>query len=113
QVTRLVMCSGKVYYDLLASPARAAPAHIAIGRLELLYPFPAAEIADHVARYPNLKEIVWVQEEPRNTGARKFLLPKSRALAPPSVTIGDVSRPERASLAEGYPAAHVAEQTRI
>jgi len=113
QVTRLVMCSGKVYYDLLASPARAATAHIAIGRLELLYPFPAAEIADYVARYPNLKEIVWVQEEPRNMGARKFLLPKFRDLAPASVTIGDVSRPERASPAEGYPAAHVAEQTRI
>jgi len=113
QVTRLVMCSGKVYYDLLASPQRAAAAHIAIGRLELLYPFPAAEIADYVARYPNLKEIVWVQEEPRNMGARKFLLPKFRDLAPASVTIGDVSRPERASPAEGYPAAHVAEQTRI
>jgi len=113
QVTRLVMCSGKVYYDLLASPARAAAAHIAIGRLELLYPFPAAEIADYVARYPNLKEIVWVQEEPRNMGARKFLLPKFRDLAPASVTIGDVSRPERASPAEGYPAAHVAEQARI
>ncbi len=113
QVTRLVMCSGKVYYDLLSSPARATTPHIAIGRLELLYPFPAAEIGEYLARYPNLKEIVWVQEEPRNMGARKFLLPKFRDLAPASVTIGDVSRPERASPAEGYPAAHQAEQARI
>ena len=113
KVTRLVMCSGKVYYDLLASPLRATTPHIAIGRLELLYPFPAAEIGQYVARYPNLKEIVWVQEEPRNMGARKFVLPKFRDLAPASVAIGDVSRPERASPAEGYPAAHQAEQARI
>src|SRR6266550_2997140 len=113
KVTRLVMCSGKVYYDLLASPRRAETPHIAIGRLELLYPFPAAEIGEYVARYPNLKEIVWVQEEPRNMGARKFLLPKFRDLAPASVAISDVSRPERASPAEGYPAAHQAEQSRI
>ncbi|HEX9279596.1 MAG TPA: multifunctional oxoglutarate decarboxylase/oxoglutarate dehydrogenase thiamine pyrophosphate-binding subunit/dihydrolipoyllysine-residue succinyltransferase subunit [Gemmatimonadales bacterium] len=113
KVTRLVMCSGKVYYDLLASPRRAETPHIAIGRLELLYPFPAAEIGEYLARYPNLKEIVWVQEEPRNMGARKFLLPKFRDLAPASVAISDVSRPERASPAEGYPAAHQAEQARI
>jgi len=113
KVTRLVMCSGKVYYDLLASPQRATTPHIAIGRLELLYPFPAAEIGEYLTRYPNLKEIVWVQEEPRNMGARKFLLPKFRDLAPASITITDVSRPERASPAEGYPAAHQAEQARI
>ena len=113
KVTRLVMCSGKVYYDLLASPLRATTPHIAIGRLELLYPFPAAEIGEYVTRYPNLKEIVWVQEEPRNMGARKFVLPKFRDFAPASVAIGDVSRPERASPAEGYPAAHQAEQARI
>jgi multifunctional 2-oxoglutarate metabolism enzyme len=113
RVTRLVMCSGKVYYDLVAAPRRAETPQIAIGRVELLYPFPAAEIGEYVKRYPNLKEIVWVQEEPRNMGARKFVLPKFRDLAPPSVSIGDVSRPERASPAEGYPAAHLAEQARI
>jgi len=66
-----------------------------------------------VKRYPNLQEIVWVQEEPRNMGARKFVLPKLRDVAPASVAIKDVSRPERASPAEGYPAAHQAEQGRI
>ncbi len=110
QVTRLVLCSGKVYYDLTASPQRAATPHIAIGRVELLYPFPSEEIGQYLARYRNLKEIVWVQEEPRNMGARKFVLPKIRDAIPERITLTDVSRPERSSPAEGYPAAHKAEQ---
>jgi 2-oxoglutarate dehydrogenase E1 component len=56
---------------------------------------------------------VWVQEEPRNMGARKFVLPKIRDVLPQAVTLLDVSRPERSSPAEGYPAAHKAEQERI
>ncbi|MBI4542734.1 MAG: multifunctional oxoglutarate decarboxylase/oxoglutarate dehydrogenase thiamine pyrophosphate-binding subunit/dihydrolipoyllysine-residue succinyltransferase subunit [Gemmatimonadetes bacterium] len=112
-VTRLVLCSGKVYYDVQNSPARAAAPHVAVGRVELLYPFPAAEVGALVTRYPRLAEVVWVQEEPRNMGARKFVLPKLRDLAPAAVAIRDVSRPERSSPAEGYPAAHAAEQARI
>ena len=112
-VTRLVLCSGKIYYDLLASPARTAATHVAIGRIELLYPFPTADVAELVRRYPKLAEIVWVQEEPRNMGPRKFLLPELRDLVATDVAIKDVSRPERASPAEGYPAAHQAEQARI
>jgi 2-oxoglutarate dehydrogenase E1 component len=113
QVTRLILCSGKVYYDLTASPRRAETPHIAIGRVELLYPFPSEEIGQYLGRYPNLKEIVWAQEEPRNMGARKFVLPKIRDLIPESIALQDVSRPERSSPAEGYPAAHKAEQDRI
>jgi 2-oxoglutarate dehydrogenase E1 component len=113
QVTRLVLCSGKIFYDLTASPRRAATPQIAIGRVELLYPFPSEEIGQYLSRYRNLKEIFWVQEEPRNMGARKFVLPKLRDITPAGVTIGDVSRPERSSPAEGYPAAHQAEQARI
>jgi multifunctional 2-oxoglutarate metabolism enzyme len=112
-VTRVVLCSGKVYYDLTASPRRATTPHIAIGRVELLYPFPSEEIGQYLARYRNLKEIVWVQEEPRNMGARKFVLPKIRDVIPEPVALQDVSRPERSSPAEGYPAAHQAEQARI
>jgi 2-oxoglutarate dehydrogenase E1 component len=112
-VTRLLLCSGKVYYDLLASPRRADRPHVAIGRVELLYPFPAAEIADYAKRYANLKEIVWVQEEPWNMGARKFVLPDIRDVIPATIALSDVSRPERSSPAEGYPAAHRAEQDRI
>ncbi len=113
KVTRLLLCSGKIYYDIIASSRRAVAPHVKIGRVELLYPFPGAEIGEYVRRYPNLKEVVWVQEEPRNMGARKFVMPKIRDVLPSGVTLLDVSRPERSSPAEGYPAAHKAEQERI
>jgi len=113
KVTRLLLCSGKIYYDITASPRRAQTPHVKIGRIELLYPFPATEIGEYLHRYPNLKEVVWVQEEPRNMGARKFVLPKIRDVLPAGVTLQDVSRPERSSPAEGYPTAHKAEQERI
>ncbi|HEX9283112.1 MAG TPA: multifunctional oxoglutarate decarboxylase/oxoglutarate dehydrogenase thiamine pyrophosphate-binding subunit/dihydrolipoyllysine-residue succinyltransferase subunit, partial [Gemmatimonadales bacterium] len=115
EATRLVLCSGKVYYDLMLSPQRAqggAP-HVAIGRVELLYPFPAAQVAELIQRYPKITEIVWVQEEPRNMGPQKFMRPKLRDLVGPGVTVRDIGRPERSSPAEGYPAAHQAEQARI
>jgi 2-oxoglutarate dehydrogenase E1 component len=113
KVTRLLLCSGKIYYDIFASPRRAQTPHVKIGRVELLYPFPGTEIGEYVRRYPNLKEVVWVQEEPRNMGARKFVMPKIREVLPPGVALLDVTRPERSSPAEGYPAAHKAEQERI
>ena len=111
--TRLVLCSGKVYYDLLLSPRRAPAQHVAIGRVELLYPFPTSEIAELIKRYPRLAEIVWVQEEPRNMGPQKFMKPQLRELVGPDVAVRDIGRPERSSPAEGYPAAHAAEQARI
>jgi 2-oxoglutarate dehydrogenase E1 component len=86
---------------------------VAIVRIEQLYPFAESQVNDVLLRYPLTAEVVWVQEEPRNMGPRKFILPKLRDLTPTGVTIKDVSRPERASPAEGYPAAHQAEQARI
>jgi 2-oxoglutarate dehydrogenase E1 component len=112
-IRRLLLCSGKVYYDLIASPARENAGHVAVGRLELLYPQPLDEVRSLLSRYPNLGELVWVQEEPRNMGARKFVVPELRKLVGSDVTVVEVSRPERASPAEGYPAAHAAEQARI
>ncbi|HEX4573709.1 MAG TPA: multifunctional oxoglutarate decarboxylase/oxoglutarate dehydrogenase thiamine pyrophosphate-binding subunit/dihydrolipoyllysine-residue succinyltransferase subunit [Gemmatimonadales bacterium] len=112
-VRRLILCSGKVYYDLTLAPARAAATATAIGRVELLYPFPAVELTELVTRYPGLREIVWVQEEPRNMGPQKFMLPQLREIVPASITLQSIARPERSSPAEGYPAAHQAEQARI
>ena len=111
--TRLVLCSGKVYYDLQLSPLRASAAHVAIGRVELLYPFPTPQLAELIGLYPKVTEIVWVQEEPRNMGPQKFMLPQLRELVAQGVTVRDIGRPERSSPAEGYPAAHQAEQARI
>jgi 2-oxoglutarate dehydrogenase E1 component len=112
-VHRLILCSGKVYYDLTLASARAQARHVAIARVELLYPFPREEVATLIRGYPNLREIVWVQEEPRNMGPQKFMLPQLRELVDPDVTVRDIGRPERSSPAEGYPAAHQAEQARI
>ena len=63
--------------------------------------------------YPGLREVVWVQEEPWNMGPRKFIVPQIEAVLPSGIAVGDVSRPERSSPAEGYPAGHQAEQQRI
>jgi 2-oxoglutarate decarboxylase len=116
QVTRLVLCTGKVYYDLVAHQSRAQAAdadRIAIARIELLYPFPQAELMELIAAYPALKEIVWVQEEPRNMGARAFMSPRLLQVLPESLQFGYIGRPERAASGEGYPIAHATEQNRI
>ncbi len=70
KVTRVVFCSGKVYFDLLDSRRGDGLHNIAIVRVEQLYPFPAEEYAAIVKKYSNAKEIVWCQEEPQNQGAR-------------------------------------------
>jgi 2-oxoglutarate dehydrogenase E1 component len=113
QVTRVVLCSGKVYYDILTEAEKLAEGRPAVVRLEQLYSFPWPETRAVLARYPRLEELVWVQEEPRNMGAWSYLMPKLLELAPPGVSVAFVGRPERASPAEGYPAAHAAEQGRI
>jgi multifunctional 2-oxoglutarate metabolism enzyme len=114
-VTRLVLCTGKIYYDLLTTKARDEPAsqHVAIGRVELLYPFPQTEILNVVAQYPNLREVVWVQEEPRNMGARAYMSPRLLQVLPENLNFGYIGRPERAASGEGYPIAHATEQHRI
>jgi len=113
EISRLVLCSGKIYYDLLAEAEKSQSDRPAIVRLEQLYSFPWQESREVLARYPALEELVWVQEEPQNMGAWNYLASKLRELAPPGVEVGYVGRPERASPAEGYPAAHSAEQARI
>jgi 2-oxoglutarate dehydrogenase E1 component len=113
EVTRVVLCTGKLYYDLLAEAEKLTERRPAIVRLEQLYSFPWSEAREVLARYPRLEELVWVQEEPRNMGAWSYLAPKLEELAPAGVVVGYIGRPERASPAEGYPAAHAAEQSRI
>ena len=113
QITRLVLCTGKIYYDLVGHPSRADNPGVSITRVELLYPFPEDSIRAVVGSYPNLRELLWVQEEPRNMGARAHMSARLRQLFTPRLEFGYVGRPERASAGEGYPAAHAAEQNRI
>ena len=113
KVRRLVLCSGKIYYDLVGHHSREGNEGVAVGRIELLYPFPQGQVLELIESYPNLEEVVWVQEEPRNMGARAHMSPRLMQVLPDHLNFGYVGRPERASPGEGYPAAHVAEQNRI
>ena len=113
RIRRILLCSGKVYYDLLAAPEFEEARDLAVIRVERLYPFPADDLQAILDRYPTIESIAWVQEEPRNMGARKFVLPQIRHLVPYKIPLGDISRPERSRPAEGYPAAHHLEQARI
>ena len=113
QVTRLVLCTGKIYYDLVGHPDRASHTGLAVARVELLYPFPEGQLLELMGRYPNLREVLWVQEEPRNMGARAHMFPRLMQILPAEIHFGYIGRPERASPGEGYPAAHAQEQSRI
>ncbi len=113
QVRRMVLCSGKVFYELQGGLAGADRSRIAVVRLEQLYSFPEEELVALFGSYPALTEVVWAQEEPRNMGAWSFVEARLRALLPAGASLRYSGRPERASPAEGYPAAHVAEQKRI
>ncbi len=113
EVRRVLLCSGKIYYDITGAAEMERATDVAIVRVERLYPFPADELQAILDRYPNIESFAWVQEEPRNMGARKFVLPKIRHLVPYRIPLGDISRPERSRPAEGYPAEHHAEQERI
>jgi multifunctional 2-oxoglutarate metabolism enzyme len=112
-VDRLVLCSGKLYYDIDQHDKREAAEKVAIARVELLYPFARDQIKELIGGYPNLKEIVWAQEEPQNMSAWKVMFRRMPALLPDGVELRYVGRPQRASPSEGYPAAHRAEQERI
>ena len=108
-VTRLVFCTGKIYYDL--APKRAP--HVAIVRIEELYPWPGTQVAQIVDLYPAIEEVVWAQEEPKNQGAWSFVAPRLRMSTGNALLTRYVGRPDRASPAEGYAESHKKEQERI
>jgi 2-oxoglutarate dehydrogenase E1 component len=109
-VTRLVLCTGKVYYDLLGKREERGLTNVAIARVEQLYPFPDADVNAAFRRYPNVKEIVWCQEEPRNMGAWNFVWPRllNEKLAGQNVTYA--GRDASAAPATGSAKLHEMEQ---
>jgi 2-oxoglutarate dehydrogenase E1 component len=113
QVRRLVLCSGKIYYDLVGHELRANAGHVAVARIEQLYPFPVEEKAALVASYSRLAEVVWAQEEPQNMGPWRAIRHRLEENLPDGVSLRYVGRPWRASPSEGYPTAHLREQDRI
>ena len=110
QVRRLVFCTAKMYYDLVAARKDNA---VALIRVDELYPWPHEEIGRVVDLYPAVEDVVWAQEEPKNMGAWTYVAPRLRALVGNVQEMRYVGRPERASPAEGFEAAHKTEQARI
>ena len=108
-VTRLVFCTGKIYYDIVAK----RPPFIAVVRIEELYPWPGNQIAQIVDLYPAIEEVVWAQEEPKNQGAWSYAAPRLRMSTGNALPTRYVGRPDRSSPAEGYAEAHKKEQERI
>jgi 2-oxoglutarate decarboxylase len=113
KIERLVLCTGKVYYDMDSNDRRAEAENVAIARVEMLYPFAKEQLERLIASYPNLKEIAWVQEEPRNMGAWKVMSRRMPDVLPEGVTLTYIGRQGRASPGEGYSGAHAREQERI
>ena len=113
RVTRLILCSGKVFHELDGHGGREAHPELAIGRLEMLFPFPEDRVAELLASYPALQSVDWVQEEPRNMGAWEFVRLQLERLLPAGASLGYIGRARRSSPSEGYPQAHQAEQDRL
>ncbi len=112
KVTRVIFCSGKVYYELVAARRERNIQHIAIARLEQFYPFPQEAFEAELARYPAATEVVWCQEEPRNQGAWYWIASRqhlSRSLGGKQELLL-VSRPASPSPAVGYYSKHNAQQ---
>ena len=115
-VTRLVLCGGKVYYDLLEKRREEELNNTAVVRIEQLYPYPEQRIAEVLASYPNVKEIVWAQEEPKNQGAWLFIAPRlydDVMKAAKQVRISYAGRPASAAPACGSPYLHAKQQAQL
>jgi multifunctional 2-oxoglutarate metabolism enzyme len=112
-VERVVICSGKVYYDLTAELEKKNESRIAILRLEQFYPFPQSLLQEWLATFRNAKEIFWVQEEPQNMGGWNFMRPRLEALLQASQELRYVGRTASASPAIGSYTIHQLEQAQV
>ena len=106
EIRRLVMCSGKVYVDLISSERRAAAKNVAIARVEQLYPFPRAALTEVIAGYPTIEDVVWLQEEPENMGAWEFMRPLLEELLGDRAPLRYIGRTRSSSPSEGSSAWH-------
>jgi 2-oxoglutarate dehydrogenase E1 component len=112
-VKRVVLCSGKVFYDLDAGRDDARDDRVAIVRLEQFYPFPASRLKEIFASYPNATQLFWTQEEPQNMGGWTFVEQRLRDILPENTSLRYVGRTASASPATGSYAIHELEQKQI
>ena len=113
KVTRLVFCTGKVYYDLLEKRRVDGIINTAIVRLEQIYPFPLKAFKEEIAKYPNLKEFIWCQEEPKNQGAWYNSSHHFIDTLPPSIKVTYAGREPSASPAVGNFHVHIEQQNAV
>ncbi len=114
--TRLILCSGKIYYDIVGHDERTNAPDVAVARIEQLYPFPLDGVAELIGGMPHVEEIVWAQEEPQNMGAWRSIrhrLDEAAKSSSSGAGVTYVGRSWKASPSEGYPTAHQHEQDRI
>ncbi|HAA00739.1 MAG TPA: 2-oxoglutarate dehydrogenase E1 component, partial [Flavobacteriales bacterium] len=107
-VKKLVLCSGKIYYEMMERKAQLGSKDVAFVRIEQLYPWPAKQIAAILSKYSNAKEICWLQEEAENMGAYTFVMKKMK-----DVDLTYIGRKESASPATGYAKLHNAQSEEI
>ena len=112
-IERLVLCTGKVYFDLLEERRKRELKHIAIARIEQLYPFPRDHVIAQLSRYPNAHEVFWCQEEPRNQGAWYQIQHHLRACIRHDQALIYAGRPASASPAAGYYSVHLEQQKQV
>ena len=115
-VKRVIFCSGKVFYDLRAARREREIADIAIVRIEQMYPFPRLDLLEVLARYPNVEDAVWLQEEPKNQGAWYAMQSRMASVVQRhkvDVFLRSVGREPSASAAAGYSALHLREQEKF
>jgi len=112
-VTRLIFCSGKLYYDLIAARTDNNPGNVAIVRIEQLYPFPIQDFSAEFDKFPNTEILVWCQEEPQNQGAWYQSRHNLAQFKPESVELIYCGRPASASPAVGNLAKHIEQQKAV
>ncbi len=112
-VRRVLLCSGKVAYNLMAQRESEGIADVAVVRVEQLYPLPSEQIREALGRYPNAADVVWVQEEPMNMGAWQFMAVNLPDEMPEGRTLRRVSRRASASPAVGSAKVHEVEQRQL
>lgn len=113
KVTRFILCAGKVYYDLLEARRHDNLEHVAIIRIEQLYPFPSKQLKAELAKYPNLKEFVWCQEEPQNQGVWYQSKHHFADHLNPNIELSYCGRPASAAPAVGSFRAHIEQQKAV
>jgi 2-oxoglutarate dehydrogenase E1 component len=112
-VSRVVLSAGKVFYDFVAARRKSGDTSTALIRIEQLYPLPGEAVTDALSAYPNVRDIVWAQEEPANQGAWSHIALSLPDHLPETATLRRVSRKSAASPAAGSSKVHEAEQAAL